>query len=171
MADLAGSRRLRAAIAALVRRFSLSERADVSCCGMSIAQSATLTLLREAGPLRLGQLGGRLGIQASTLTRNVQRLEERGLVRRKSDPKDARASLVELSGAGRRAAERVELQELEFAREILERVPGGRRAEVLSAVGVLLEAVRGATQDCCGAAFDHLMEGFPEAHRQEEQRR
>ena len=33
---------LRNAIRGLVRRFSISERADVSCCGMTVAQAATL---------------------------------------------------------------------------------------------------------------------------------
>jgi hypothetical protein len=37
---------LRALVAALVRRFSLSERADVECCGLTVAQSATLEALR-----------------------------------------------------------------------------------------------------------------------------
>ena len=32
-------------IATLVRRFSLSERADVSCCGVTVAQAATLEAL------------------------------------------------------------------------------------------------------------------------------
>ena len=47
--------------------------------------------LAAAGPLRLGALGQRLGVQASTLTRNVDRLVQAGLVRRESDPDDARA--------------------------------------------------------------------------------
>jgi DNA-binding MarR family transcriptional regulator len=159
----AAARGLRVSIAALVRRFSLSERADVSCCGMTIAQAATLTALREQGPLRLGHLGARLGIQASTLSRNLARLEERGLVRRRPDPDDARAMRVGLSPTGRRAAERVELQELEFARQILEQIPADRRDEVLAAIGTLMRAVHRATLDCCGNAFDHLMENFPDA--------
>ena len=67
--------RLLAGIRALVRRFSLSERADVECCGMTVAQAATLETLAD-GPMRLGDLGRRLGIQPSTLTRNLSRLED-----------------------------------------------------------------------------------------------
>ena len=36
------AKRLRAAVRALVRRFSVSERADVECCGLTVAQAATL---------------------------------------------------------------------------------------------------------------------------------
>ena len=152
---------LRSAIAALVRRFSLSERADVSCCGMTVAQAATLGVLREEGSMRQGALGARLGIRPSTLTRNLVRLEERGLVRRDADPADARASRVGLTAAGRRAAARVERQEVLFAEAVLERLPSEDREEVLEGLRRLLRAVRGATEACCGSAFDHLMQGFP----------
>ena len=77
----AQARRLREAIRALVRRFSLAERADMSCCGMTVAQAATLEALSDGG-LRLSDLGKRLGIAPSTLTRNLTRLEERGLIRK-----------------------------------------------------------------------------------------
>src|SRR5512140_3702248 len=84
---------LRSVIAALVRRFSLSERADVLCCGLTVAQAATLEALRDGG-VRLGPLARRLGITASTLTRNLARLEADGLVARDADPLDARAARV-----------------------------------------------------------------------------
>jgi DNA-binding MarR family transcriptional regulator len=61
--------RLRTGIRALVRRFGISERADVACCGMTVAQAATLDTLRSEGAMRLGALGRRLGVTASTLTR------------------------------------------------------------------------------------------------------
>src|SRR5262245_35776693 len=91
-ADQKDARRLAGSIRALVRRFSISERSDVACCGMTVAQAATLeTLLRE-GPLRRGDLGRRLGIAPSTLTRNLVRLEKRGLVARTEDSEDGRAA-------------------------------------------------------------------------------
>lgn len=149
---------LRAVVAALVRRFSLSERADVSCCGLTVAQAATLEALRE-GAVRLGPLARRLGITPSTLTRNLARLESEGLVSRDADPEDARAARVQLTLPGERAAARVEQQELAFAEGILARLGPARRSEVMQALGELLGAVRDATEECCPGAFDHLMEG------------
>src|SRR5512139_130065 len=110
---------LRSVVAALVRRFSLSERADVLCCGLTVAQAATLEALREGGSLRLGPLARRLGISPSTLTRNLARLEADGLVARDADPDDARAARVRLTPAGERSAAKVEQQELAFAEGIL----------------------------------------------------
>ena len=153
--------RLRVGIRALVRRFGISERADVACCGMTVAQAATLDTLRSEGAMRLGALGRRLGVTASTLTRNLSRLEEVGLLARAADAGDARAARVDLTPAGRKAAERLESMEQELGRAILERIPAGKRAAVVGALSELLVAVRGATESCCPGAFDHLMKDFP----------
>jgi DNA-binding MarR family transcriptional regulator len=151
---------LQSDIRALVRRFSLAERADVGCCGMTVAQAATLQAL-AAEDLRLSDLSKRLGITASTLTRNLGRLEDRGLVRRSPDPNDRRALRVSLTRAGHEAAIEVERQEAEFARTVLENLPSDSVASTLAAFSRLLVAVRRATHDCCPGAYDHLMTDIP----------
>jgi DNA-binding MarR family transcriptional regulator len=150
--------RLRAAIRALVRRFAVAERADVACCGVTVAQAAALEALGAEGPLRLGDLGRRLGIAPSTLTRNLARLEASGLVAREEDAEDGRSARVGLTAAGRRAARAVGAQEEGFAAQVLERIPAARRAVVVESLGDLLAAVRAATEECCPGAFDHLMQ-------------
>jgi DNA-binding MarR family transcriptional regulator len=152
--------RLRAAISGLVRRFGISERADVSCCGVTVAQAAALEALSGHGPMRLKELGQRLGIAPSTLTRNLVRLIEGGLVARQSDSRDARSARVRLTAAGRRAATGVAERERDFAQQVLDMIPADRRTAVLESLTELLTAVRGATEACCPGAFDHLMEGF-----------
>jgi DNA-binding MarR family transcriptional regulator len=151
---------LRTMIAAIVRRFSLAERADVECCGLTVAQAATLEALRP-GPMRLAQLAQSLGITPSTLTRNLVRLETDRLLTREKDPDDSRAARVSLTAAGERAARRVEEQELQFARGILDRLGSDRRQEVVAAISELLAAVREATEECCPGAFDFLLEDLP----------
>jgi DNA-binding MarR family transcriptional regulator len=149
--------RLRASFAALLRRFSVSERADVQCCGMTVAQAATLEALGREGPLRLGRLGKLLGIAPSTLTRNLARLEEAGLVRRTSDESDGRGARVELTDKGRRARSRLESMEDDFARRVLDRLSPAARRQALDGLAALLESVRAETESCCPGAFDHLV--------------
>lgn len=155
------ARRLLDGIQLLVRRFAISERADVNCCGLTVAQSATLDALRAEGPLRLSALGRRLGIAPSTLTRNLDRLQEAGLVAREADREDARAACVLLTAAGREAAAQVDRREEAFARSVLERLPAERRQAAIDGLSDLLVAVREATEGCCPGAFDHLMTDFP----------
>ena len=149
------ARRLQEAIRALVRRFSLAERADMSCCGMTVAQAATLQALID-GDLRLSDLGKRLGIAPSTLTRNLARLEERGLIRKEPDPIDGRAQLVALTDAGQNAAGNVGRQEELFARSVLDRLPPGSESDALRTLENLMTAVRSASEACCPGAYDHL---------------
>jgi DNA-binding MarR family transcriptional regulator len=161
-AHLSGeSRRLAALLRALARRFAVSERADVACCGMTVAQAAALEALHADGPLRLGDLGRRLGVAPSTLSRNLDRLVTRGFVTRSADPRDSRAAAATLTAAGRRAAARVANQDETFAKSVLELLPAGRRADAVDSLAALLGAVRAATERCCPGAFDHLMQDFP----------
>jgi DNA-binding MarR family transcriptional regulator len=155
------ARRLLDGIQLLVRRFAISERADVNCCGLTVAQSATLDALRAEGPLRPSALGRRLGITASTLTRNLDRLDAAGLVTRETDPLDARASRVVLTADGYEAAAQVDRREEAFARSVLQRLPSERQPAAIDGLFDLLGAVREATEGCCPGAFDHLMTSFP----------
>jgi DNA-binding MarR family transcriptional regulator len=150
--------KLRSSFTALLRRFSISERADVQCCGMTVAQAATLDALGREGTMRLGRLGKLLGIAPSTLTRNLARLEEAGLVRRTSDEEDGRAAQVELTEKGRRIRLRLEVMEDEFAERVLGRLSPAAREQALDGLAALLDAVRAETETCCPGAFDHLVD-------------
>jgi DNA-binding MarR family transcriptional regulator len=73
--------------------------------------------LADGGPQRLGALASAFGLDPSTITRQVQALEELGLAERKTDPTDRRASILDLSPHGRdvleqtRAYRRARLQQ------------------------------------------------------------
>jgi DNA-binding MarR family transcriptional regulator len=57
--------------------------------------------LADEGPQRLGALASAFGLDPSTITRQVQALEEIGLADRKTDPSDRRASILDLTANGR----------------------------------------------------------------------
>lgn len=56
--------------------------------------------------LRIGEIAERMAVVGPHVTRHVQVLEKRGLVHRVTDPEDRRASLIELTPAGRDGVER-----------------------------------------------------------------
>jgi DNA-binding MarR family transcriptional regulator len=69
---------------------------------------SSLALLKTAahqGPLRLTALASALHLDASTVSRHVRSLEDRGLLERATDPEDGRASQVAVTESGRRALE------------------------------------------------------------------
>ena len=63
-----------------------------------------LSALRRAEGEQLspGQLLAQTLVTSGTMTNRIDRLEERGLVRRRPDPTDARSVRVQLTAAGRR---------------------------------------------------------------------
>jgi DNA-binding MarR family transcriptional regulator len=76
-----------------------------------------LALLQDAGPLRASDLVARLGLDKSTVSRQITGLVDLGLVDRTPDPADGRAQVLRPSaeGASRlariRAARRARLEE------------------------------------------------------------
>ncbi|MEU3015547.1 MarR family winged helix-turn-helix transcriptional regulator [Nocardia asteroides] len=59
------------------------------------------------GPMRSGALAEAVHSDASTVSRQVAQLVERGLVRRTADPDDGRATVLEATEHGRETAERI----------------------------------------------------------------
>jgi DNA-binding MarR family transcriptional regulator len=64
------------------------------------ASYGLLALLQDAGPLRAGDLVVRLGLDKSTVSRQVTSLVSLGLVTRTPDPDDARAQVLAPSPEG-----------------------------------------------------------------------
>lgn len=55
----------------------------------------------KAGPLPVGDLARATGLSAASMTRLIERLEDRGLVERAPDPQDRRRVVVSLTDRGR----------------------------------------------------------------------
>lgn len=64
-----------------------------------------LVRLFTDGPRRSGELARELGVDKSTMSRQVQALEREGLVERLDDPEDRRAALIQLSAEGSRSVQ------------------------------------------------------------------
>jgi len=66
-----------------------------------------LALLQDTGPLRASDLVGRLGLDKSTVSRQVSKLVDLGLVDRTADPVDGRAQVLTPSAEGTARLSRV----------------------------------------------------------------
>ena len=64
--------------------------------------------LWDLGPQRQTELMAEFDTDSASMTRTVQRLERAGFVRRRPDPTDGRATLVESTPAGMALRDRVE---------------------------------------------------------------
>jgi DNA-binding MarR family transcriptional regulator len=67
---------------------------------LDFAAILLMKALSQRGPLRLSALAALLDVDASTVSRQVRHLEDRGLLERTEDPDDGRASRIALSEQG-----------------------------------------------------------------------
>lgn len=92
-------------------------------------------------PLRLSALAGALELDASTVSRQVRHLEDRGLIERAGDPDDRRASRIGLSAEGRRRLEAGGRRRRELLGELLHDWPEEDREQLRSLLGRLLQTL------------------------------
>jgi DNA-binding MarR family transcriptional regulator len=74
---------------------------------MDRASYLLLLRLERDGPRRVAALAASLGLDGSTVTRQLAALDSRGWVHRSADPLDARVTVVEATGAGLTAVDDV----------------------------------------------------------------
>jgi DNA-binding MarR family transcriptional regulator len=74
---------------------------------MTQAEAYVLAQLHRRGPASIGELHREFGHKPSTLTSVLDRLENRGWVRREINPADRRSFVIQLTRPGRPAAREV----------------------------------------------------------------
>jgi len=107
---------------------------------LTIGQARTLALLQRQGPARMGAIASHLETGLSAATTLVDRLVEKSLVQRVSDPTDRRVVICELTDSGRFALEEF----ISVARERVLHVAGVLDREQLEAVVKGLELLQQA---------------------------
>ncbi|MFE3260129.1 MarR family winged helix-turn-helix transcriptional regulator [Nocardia sp. NPDC059091] len=76
--------------------------------GLHPGHELLLMHLWDTGPQRQSDLATEFDTDSASMTRTVQRLERAGFVRRRQDPTDGRATLVESTAAGTALRSRIE---------------------------------------------------------------
>src|SRR5262245_60475007 len=90
----------------VARLYTRAQRVVADCCSTTSTQCHLLTELGRSGPLPLSELGTRVCLEKSWVSRAVDSMVERGLVSKEPNPTDARSWLVTLTAdGGRRVAE------------------------------------------------------------------
>ncbi|MET9273849.1 MarR family transcriptional regulator [Kribbella sp. NPDC003557] len=105
------------------------------------AMTILLTLSMADSPLRVGEIADRMQVVGPHVTRQVQALEHRGLVRRVTDPNDRRASLIEATDTGTEAANRYTSTIVGWFREVIADWPEHDRSELGRLLGKLADDI------------------------------
>lgn len=106
-----------------------------------------LELLAEHDGLRVGELADRVGVDDTTATRLVDRLEQLGLAERHSEESDRRAILVGLTAEGRELVAGVSAQRQQFFADVLATLDDDERVQLVRLTEKAALALRAASQE------------------------
>ncbi|HSE09569.1 MAG TPA: MarR family transcriptional regulator [Nocardioidaceae bacterium] len=127
--------------AVMVTLARLGRRMRQRMPGEDLDFSAILLMkaLLQGGPMRLSTLAAALDVDASTVSRQVRHLEDRGLLERTCDPDDGRASRIALSTEGRTRLEAGAQRRRALVGGLLESWPPEDRERLRTLLNRLLE--------------------------------
>jgi DNA-binding MarR family transcriptional regulator len=111
------------------------------------AQARLLSTIEDQGTARISDLAAFDHCSQPTMTTQVRRLEDAGLVSRITDPADARAVLISITPQGRKALARVRADRGAIVDPYLERLDAADRESLTEAVRVMRAILADARED------------------------
>jgi DNA-binding MarR family transcriptional regulator len=136
--DRGGQESLSDAFRAVSRRLRIQTQQALAPWEITPAQARALGVLTRHGDVRLGTLSEHLHIAPRSATEVVDALEERGLVARRPDPADRRATLVALTPEGTAVADGVRAARAAEAEEFFAGLNDADRATLTRILAALL---------------------------------
>ena len=126
----------------VTRLYVRAQRTAADCCGTSPTQCQVITELGRSGPIPMVELGRRLCLEKSWISRAIDGLVADGLVAKEANPDDSRSWLVQLTAGGAWRLEALNQQIEAHAERVIDRIPSAQRAKVRQSLIVLLDALR-----------------------------
>lgn len=125
-----------------LRRFERLNQAQLkNCCAhVTLAQCIVLLEIDEGGQLTMSRLASRLRLDNSTLTRTIEGLVQRGLVRRLREDQDRRVIRIRLTSKGDGVCRAIHKQNDAHYGEVFARIPKSRRGTVIKNFEILVQA-------------------------------
>jgi MarR family 2-MHQ and catechol resistance regulon transcriptional repressor len=105
--DRAATLQLLIALGRSVQAIERGVRPHLTECGLGLTEFAVLEVLYHKGALPLGEIRDRILVTGASTTYVVKKLEERGLMRRRTSSEDQRVVFGELTPKGRALIDKV----------------------------------------------------------------
>jgi DNA-binding MarR family transcriptional regulator len=131
---------------AFVRAFGLHRPSETPCGKpVPVSEAHALMELGRGGGMTQSELGLRLRLEKSTVSRLVGNLVVRGWLERERDPSDGRAMLLHLTERGLRAAAELEEARRQKFAALFDRIPEEDREQVVRVLASMTEALDDAS--------------------------
>jgi DNA-binding MarR family transcriptional regulator len=115
--------------------------------GLHTGHELLLMHLWDSGPQRQADLAAEFDTDSASMTRTVQRLERAGFVRRRPDPDDGRATLVDSTPAGLALRGRIERLWSELEADTVGEMTASQQRQLLRGLHYVEANLASATTD------------------------
>ena len=115
----------------LIKKYQFRDRNEITNFGISVSQCYVLETLHFQGALTMKKLAEQMHLTISTITRVVDQLERKNLVRRKQHPEDSRVRMIKLTSKGEKVFLKSWANVFESEKKIFENIKPGHRKVLL----------------------------------------
>jgi MarR family 2-MHQ and catechol resistance regulon transcriptional repressor len=121
------------------------DRSSIADTGLQLSEFSIMEALLHKGPMPINRIGEKVLLTSGSMTAAVNRLSEKGFVRRNADPSDARCCLVHLTGRGKKIIQKAfgrHERQLEKVAEVLSASERTELVRLLKKIGHHAETVQ-----------------------------
>ena len=135
----------------VARQVVRREAADVCCGDLTLEQYETIRTISRCARPTIGWLSAQLGVDLSTMSRNLTLLERNRYLSRARSAEDGRIVQIRLTPKGRRVLATLDCRERTLVRNLYDKLPTGQRPAVLKALQDLRSCLAAPQQEESGA--------------------
>jgi DNA-binding MarR family transcriptional regulator len=134
----------------VTRLYARAQRVVADCCSTTNTQCHILGELGRAGPMTPAELGTRLQLEKSWVSRALETMVQRELIAKDDNPSDARSWIVSLTPLGKRRYRELNATLDGHAAKLLASLDQKERQDVQRALVLLLNLLReDPSANCC----------------------
>lgn len=132
----------RTTLKSLLRNLGALDEKKAFCCDCTYTQGHTITEVAACGSISLNELAGRLNMDKSFMSKNVDDLVKKGYLKREQDPSDRRYVIIRLTEKGEQLQTQIERQSRNKFAELLAGIQQEERQMVIKGLEVLNRALK-----------------------------
>jgi DNA-binding MarR family transcriptional regulator len=135
------------------QKLGWSQRNDIQCCGVTMAQCHALLAIGERDDVSIVDLAAVLDADTSNLSRTVDSMVRGGLLNRILNPQDRRRVSLTLTEGGKKAFDTVEGLFNDYLTRIFELIPEDKHGQIIESLDLLAGALERCDKKyrCCGS--------------------
>ena len=135
------------------QKLGWSQRNDIQCCGVTMAQCHALLTMGEVKERSIVELAGILDVDTSNLSRTVDSMVKAGLLNRIPNPQDRRYVSLTLTDEGKKAFATIEHLFNTYLTRVFELIPEDKHRQIMESLDLVAGALERCSKEyqCCSS--------------------